>query len=53
MIIELQYSTKAIVRFPMDLEYDGHRVAVFYESHGRNSSGAIARCPVELWLDAH
>jgi len=46
-----------MARFPVELWYDGHRVAVVYESYGTISSGAMARwsqsCSSlrELWHD--
>jgi len=49
MIIELRYSTRVMVQFPVELWYDGHRVAVVYENYGTISSGAKAQFPVELW----
>ena len=34
IIIELRLSTRVIVQFPVELWYDGHRVAVVYKSYG-------------------
>jgi len=42
-----------MAQFPVELWYDGHRVAVVYESNGTVSSGAMAQFPVELWHDDH
>jgi len=43
MIIQLRLSTRVMVQFPVELWYNGHRVAVVYESNGTISSGAMAR----------
>ena len=43
MVTELQWSTRAMARFPVELWHDGRRVAVVYESYGTISSGAMAR----------
>jgi len=51
MIIELREITRAMARFPVELWYDGHGVAVVYESYGMMSSGDMARFPVQLWHD--
>jgi len=44
MILELRLSMRLMVHIPVELWYDGHRVAVVYESHGKISKGAMAQC---------
>ena len=34
MIIQLGWSTRVVVQFPVELCYDDHRFAVVYESYG-------------------
>jgi len=53
MIIELRWSIRVIVQFPVELWYDGHRVVVVYKSNGTISGGAMAQFPVELWHKDH
>jgi len=43
MILQLRLSTRVMVQFPVELWYDGHRVAVVYKSNGTISGGAMAR----------
>ena len=40
--IELRYSTRVMLEFPVVLWYDGDRVAVVYKSNGTISSGGMA-----------